>query len=532
LFGPGSRLLRRGDYIWGSFVRPSRVDGYIVGVNPGDRNDVLGRFSFSSTSVDDAVAAAREAVKPWNRYSLEDRSQAIKHFAALIDESAEDLAILITRETGKPLWESREEVASSKRVVRLLADEGPRWLRPKVLREDAAWSDLRPHGAVGVITPFTFPLLIPTLHTAAALLAGNTVVYKPSKFTPGVGQAVAERIDRCRLPRGTFNLVQGSGAAVGHRIATHPGIDALLFSGSYATAQAIRRSTADRPELPALFQCGGKGSALVLPDADIERAAYDLSVSAFATTGQRHNSTARIFITRGVFDSFCERFAARAAEMVIGYGFDEGVFLGPLISDSHRSRYRRMGKDLVAEGHTPIVEANVATVERHRGYYVRPAIYWVAGGSAATAGGGPTGGGSTHTGGSNNQLIDEPVGPIVLVYCVEGLDEAVDLHNRTAFRLSTSVFTAPDGGDAPALAAAIDTGCLNINRGTIGSSLRLPAVGQGRSANGIPADIDLLRFLATPRATLVDRRPFDSSRWVPGTGHLPAPDGGHDGGEG
>lgn len=519
MFGPGSRLLRRGDYIWGSFVRPSRVDGYIVGVNPGDRGDVLGRFSFSSTSVDDAVAAAREAVAPWNRVPVEDRASAVQRFADLLEEDAEDLAILITRETGKPLWEAREEVSSAVRVARLLATDGPRWLKPKVLREDTAWSDLRPHGVVGVITPSTFPLLIPTLHTLASLLAGNAVVFKPSKFTPGTGQAIAERMDRCRLPRGAFNLVQGSGTAVGHRIVSHPGLDALLFAGSYATAQSIRRAIADRPEIPALFQCGGKGAAIVLGDADLERATYDLAVSAFASTGQRHNSTARIFIDRPVFDEFCERFAARASEMVIGYGFDEGVFLGPLVSDSHRTRYRRLGKELVADGHTPILEANVATVEGHRGYYVRPALYWV-----SQSGSGAFAPGSSLSAASSSYLVDEPVGPTVLVYCVDGWDHAVNLHNQMAFRLSTSVFTESEGTQAASMSAALRTGCLNINRGTIGSSLRLPSVGQGRSANGIPADIDLLRFLATPSATLVDRRPFDASRWVPGTGPMPKPE--------
>lgn len=500
MLGPGSRLVRRGDYIWGSFVRPARVDGYVVGVNPGDREDVLGRFSFSSTSVDDAVGAARDAVGDWGRTPVSNRARVVTRFAELLDESSEDLSTLITRETGKPLWEAREEVSSAVRVARLLASDGPRWLRPKVLREGAAWSDPLPHGVVGVITPYTFPLLIPTLHVMAALIAGNSVVFKPSKFTPAVGQAVAERVDRCKLPRGVFNMVQGSGAAVGQRIATHPGLDALLFAGSYETARQIRRATAERPELPALYQCGGKGAALVLDDADLERAVYDLAVSAYATAGQRHNSTARVFVVRRLFDQFCERLAARAGDMTIGYGFDEGVFLGPMISDAHRTRYRKHGKALVAEGHTPIVEASNAVIEGRRGYYVRPALYWVGGAS---------------------RLDDEPIGPMLQVYCVEDADEAIEVHNRMAFRLSTSLFTSLEGAPLHALAARLATGCVNVNRGTIGSSLRLPAVGQGLSANGIPADIDLLRFLATPRATLVDRRPFDASRWVQGTGPMP-----------
>jgi succinylglutamic semialdehyde dehydrogenase len=511
VLGSGHRLVRRGDYLWGSFVRPERVDGYVVGVNPGDKSDVLGRFAFSTTAVDDAVGAARDGLRAWSPTSVDERAAVMLRFVELLEESAEDLAMLITRETGKPVWESREEVASAGRVARLLANDGTRWLKPKVAREGAAWSDMRAHGVCGVITPFAFPLLIPTLHVLAALLAGNTVVFKPSKFTPGVGQALAERLDRCRLPRGAFNMVQGSGAVIGHRIATHPGIDVLLFAGRWSTAAQIRRATADRPELPVLLQTGGKGAAIVCADADLDRAAYDLAVSAFATSGQRHNSTARVFVHRSVAEGFCERLMLRAQELVIGYGFDEGVFLGPLISDEHRARYRKHGKELVAEGHQPLLEAVSAQVEGRRGYYVRPAIYWLA---------------------DDSHLGDETVGPLLHVHPVDDDEHAVQLHNRMAYRISSSVFTDLDRADVPGWSARLSTGILNLNRGTIGSSLRLPAVGQGRSANGISADIDLLRFLTTARATLVDRRPFNSTRWVPGTGSIPVAPGseGDDGG--
>jgi succinylglutamic semialdehyde dehydrogenase len=462
---------------------------------------VLGRFSFSSTAVDDAVGAARDALAAWDATPVDDRAGAVRRFADLLEESGEDIAVLVTRETGKPLWESREEVTSAVRVARLLATEGPKSLRVKMLREGSAWSDMRPHGVVGIITPYVFPLVIPVLHILAALVTGNTVVFKPSKFAPGVGQAIAERVDRCRLPRGAFNMVQGSGAAVGHRVATHPGIDALLFAGSHSTATAIRRATADRPELATVFQTGGKGSAIVAGDADLERAAYDLAVSAFATTGQRHNSTARVFAVREVFDTLADRLATRSRELVIGYGFDEGVFLGPMISDAHRARCRRYTKELVADGHTPILEGGAANVEGRRGYYVRPSIHWV---------------------GSGAFLKDEPIGPIAQLYCVDDIDEAVALHERTSFRSATSLFTS-DATLVESLSTRLSTGCINVNRGTIGSSLRLPAVGRGRSSNGIPGDLDLLTFLTLPRATLVDPRPFDASRWVPGTGTIHKP---------
>ncbi|MCB9662779.1 MAG: aldehyde dehydrogenase family protein [Alphaproteobacteria bacterium] len=494
-----SRLLRRGDYIWGSFVRTGPVDGYIVAVNPGDRSDVLGRFAFTVTAVDEAVGAAHEGRRAWQDTPLEDRGEIVGRFRELLDEVGENLALLITRETGKPLWESRAEVSATARAAKLLVSDGLPLLQPKVLREDTAWSERVPLGVVGVVTPFTYPLLLPSLHCLAALLAGNTVVFKPSKFAPGVGQALAELLDRCRLPRGAFNMVQGSGASVGARLVSHPGLDALLFTGSYDTACKVRAATADRPELPVLLQAGGKAAALVLADADLDLAAYEIAVSAFATAGQRHDAAARVFVDRAIFDTFCERLLARTQELVVGYGFDHGVFMGPMISDAHRKRFRAYADDLQALGHTPVLEGGTAQLDGPRGYYVRPAIYWIT---------------------RDGALDAEPPGPMVQVYCVTDTDHMVSLHEQLASRVSAAIFTRDEGG-AMELAQRLTTGAVYVNRGTSATSLRMPAVPRGRSTNGVPHGAELVRWLTSPQALLVDRRPFDGSRFVPGAGSLP-----------
>lgn len=492
------RLLRRGDYIWGSFLKPERVDGYVVGVNPGDRSDVLGRFPFSESAVDDAVGAAVRGARVWREGSMSQRAQALRRYRENLGKYRDYFASLITRETGKPLWESRQEVLASMRAIDLLLEDGIGLLEPRVLDEAEARSDYRPRGVVGVLSPFVMPLLIPTLATASALLAGNTVVFKPSKFTPGVGQGVAEVVDRCRLPRGAFNLVQGSGSGIGQRLATHPSVDALLFSGSFATAMAIRRATFERPELPTLYQCGGKGSAIVLEDCDLERTVYELAVGAFLTAGQRHNSTARVFVVREVFDQLADELVRRTRNLRIGYGFEEDVLFGPVISENFRTRYRRYGRTLLARGHTPLVESGNLEVAGRRGFYVQPSIYW------------------NNWQNGHGFLNEEPPGPTLLLYRVEDWEEAVQLHNQLVYRLSTSLFTDAANPRTEKVASRLKTGSLNLNRGTIGASLRLPSVGLGRSSNGVPAGIDLLRFLSTPRATLAERRPFDPSQVVPG----------------
>lgn len=500
VFGTGDRILRRGDYIWGAFVRPSGVDGYIVAMNPGDRTDVLGRFTFSVTSVDDAVGAAREGFRMWSGLTVGERVAAIQRYAEHLEEERDQLAVLITRETGKPIWEATEEVILSVRAVRALCKSAAQVCAPNVLREGMAWSSPEPLGVLGVICPFAFPLLKASSHLCAALLTGNTVVFKPSKFAPAVGQAIAERFDRCRLPRGTFNMVQGSGASVGIRIATHPGLDGLLFTGSHETAQTIQKALASRPELPVFFETGGKGSAVVLADADVDRAVYDLTVSAFLTSGQRHDNTGRAFVVRSHFEHFCEALTRRAQDLRIGYGFSEDIFMGPMISDVHRTRYREYARGLVTGGHMPLLEAGVAHVEDFRGFYVRPSLVWVNDGA---------------------HLTHEPPGPLLQLYCVEDAEEAVALHEGQAYRGSTAVYGEPDGAEVAEVLSRISSGYVSVNRGTVGAPLQLSSTGRGRSSRALPSGAKLMNFLVASKAVYVDRRPVDSSRAVPGIGPVP-----------
>lgn len=272
------RLLRKGDYIFGSYVKPEAVDGYINGVNPSDRADVLGRFPFSERSVDQAVEYAAMGYRVWRRLSINDRAGAVHRFREQLMAHQETLAQGITREVGKPLWESRQEVVATIRGIDLLLDDGIDVLAPRIVDEIGARSDRLPRGVVGILCPYNFPLMVAVLQTASAVLSGNAVVVKPSKFTPGVGQAHIDLWDRCRLPRGTVNMVQGPGSVVGTRLATHPDVDIVLFTGAYDTAKTLARLMQGRPELPRLFHSGGKGTAIVLDDAELDRAVYEVLV--------------------------------------------------------------------------------------------------------------------------------------------------------------------------------------------------------------------------------------------------------------
>ncbi len=491
------RLLRKGDYIFGSYVKPEAVDGYINGVNPSDRGDILGRFPFSEASVDEAVEYAGVGYRVWRRMTINDRAGAVHRFRDQMSAHQEVLARLITRETGKPLWESRQEILATIRALDLLLDEGVDALVPRVLDEIGARSDRMARGVVAILCPFNFPIMVAAVHCASALLSGNTVVVKPSKFTPGVGQAHIDLWDRCRLPRGVMNMVQGPGSVVGQRLVTHPDIDVLLVTGSLDTAKTIRRLTMARPELPTMMQCGGKGAALVLDGAEMDRAIYEVMVGAFLTAGQRHNSTARVIVTESVYDDFVAGIVKQTKRIKVGNGLEPQVFLGPLISENLRTRFRRFRRSLVSNGHQMLLEPEPPQVVGN-GFFVRPGIVDI-----RWASGPPV-------------LEIEPPGPMLLVYKVTDWQQAVALHNQIGARISTSLFVNPEDPHLPDIRERLRTGALNINRGTIGASLRLPSVGLGTSCNGISGGVELLQFLSHPRSQLTEVRPFDSLPKLPG----------------
>ena len=491
------RLLRKGDYVFGSFVKPEAVDGYINGVNPGDRTDVLGRFPFSESSVEEAVGYAAVGYRVWRRLSINDRAAAVHRFREQLINHQEKLAQLVTREVGKPLWEARQELMATVRAVDLLLDDGIDVLAPRVIDDIGARSDRLPRGIVAILCPYNFPILVAAVQTASAVLAGNAVIVNPSKFTPGVGQAHIDLWDRCRMPRGTVNMIQGPGSVVGHRLATHPDIDVLLFTGALETARTIGRLTQSRPELPRVIQCGGKGTAIVLDDAELDRSVYEVMVGSFLTAGQRHNSTGRVIVTDGIYDDFVERLTQKSKALTVGYGFDAQVFMGPLISENLRTRYRRFARSMTGQGHTLLL-APEQPKDVGRGFFVRPCIVEV-----DWARGAPV-------------LEGEPPGPTLLVYKVSDWQQAVGLHNQIEARISTSLFVSAENPVVEELKERLRTGALNINRGTIGASLRLPSVGLGTSSNGIGGGVTLLNQLTHPRSQLTEVRPFEGLPKLPG----------------
>ncbi len=492
------RVLRRGDYIHGSFIKPESIEGYLNASNPGDRRDVLGRFPFSVRSIDDAVEAAQAGTRTWRRVGLMDRAAIIGRFREAIAAHAEPLASLLVRESGRPLWECRQEVAASVRAIDAFLDDGLGLIAPRVMEDISGRSDHVPRGVVGLLLPSSMPLFNGVVGSVAGVLGGNGVVMKPSKYAPVIGQAVAEAWDKAKLPRGTFNLVQGPGSVVGQRLVAHAGLDALVHTGSYDTAREVRRALAERPELTAVFQSGGKALAIVCEDAPKDRAVYEIVVGAFLSAGQRPTSTARAIIVGRAWDAIVPEIVRRAQRVRVGYGFDDDIFMGPLSSETARTRFRRYCRALTAKGHVALLEGDVMELSNHRGNYVTPGVYKI-----------------NHDNGAPF-LNEEPPGPLLLLYKAKDIDEAIDLHNRAVYRPVTSVFTRPDNTALADIREQLKTGGIHVNRSTIGSSVRLPASPQGRAGNGLAGAIDLVRALTFARASTTEGRRFEPARVVPG----------------
>lgn len=492
------RFVRKGNYIYGSFLKPQAVDGLINRVNAGDRSDLVGRFPFTEESVDDAVQCARKGFRVWRRVGLNDRAAAVHRFREALAAWQQPLASLMARETGVPAWEARREVLRVVRDLDVLLDDGLQHVAPTVIDPQAARSDRRARGVVAVLAPSITPLYVMAVHVAMAVLAGNSAVFKPSKFTPATGQLTAELWDRCRLPRGLVNMVQGSGSGVGARLVAHPGVDIALFTGSWKGAQAVRRALVDRPDLPVVFQTGGKSTAIVLADADLPRAAFEILVGAFLASGQRPDSTARVIVEERVWGAFAGELVRRAAHLRVGYSHDHDAFVGPLVSDALRTQYRRLLSALQASGAHALLPGDAAHEMSRRGHYVLPVIAEV-----------PWATGPAH-------LADEPPGPALLLYRVADSEQALALHERFHARRACAVFSRQAPSRLQPFTEQLTTGAVLVNRSTLGLPIKVRSAPMGSAGDGHGQGLDLLSHLAVPRGWMADLRAFDPSRELPG----------------
>jgi succinylglutamic semialdehyde dehydrogenase len=468
----------------GALRTPRDPDGALRPANPSDLDDPLGEVPFAGGLVDEAVDAARRAQPGWEALGVESRSHALMRLRDVLMKREDELAHAIAREMGKVLREARAEAKALVAKVDISLHEGLALVPDVDLDARLGWR-WRPHGVLAVLGPFNFPLHLPHGHIVPALLAGNTVVFKPSEVCPHTASVYARAALDAALPPGVLNVVQGDGE-VGARLSAHPGCDGVLFTGSYAVGAKILAANAGQPGRMIALELGGKNAAVVLDDAPLARTAMEVALSAFSTAGQRCTCVSRLVVTRGIADALVDAVADIAARMRVGHAMDPEVFLGPLATREAWERFAAAQAEADREGsgcvREPVGPAVTWEGRAPRGHFVAPRVRRV-----------------TRRDPASRYQREEHFGPDLAVYVVDDLDEAVAVANDTPYGLAAGVWTA-SAESFEACAGRLRVGSLMWNAPTVGASSRLPFGGVGHSGNHRPAGVFSSRYCAWPLA--------------------------------
>jgi len=417
------------NFIDGQFVRGKRE---FADLNPADGSVIAQVTEADESLVDDAVGAAREALRgEWGRLGIRERAARLHRVADVIEERFDTFVAAEVADTGKPVaLASRLDVPRAAANFRVFADlikmTGLESFQTETPDGKGAlnYAARKPLGVVGIITPWNLPLLLLTWKVAPALACGNTVVVKPSEETPATATLLAEVMKDAGIPDGVYNVVHGFGpSSAGEFLTRHPDVNAVTFTGESQTGAAIMKTVAATVK-PVSFELGGKNAAIVFADCDFEEAVNEISNAVFLNTGQVCLCAERVYVERAIFDRFVAALKSKAESLRIGSPLEKTTDLGPLISSQHREKvlsYYRLARDegavLVTGGSVPEFGNTL-----DKGFYVQPTIY-------------------TGLPESARCVKEEIFGPVCHVAPFDTEDEAVSMANDTKYGLAASIWT-------------------------------------------------------------------------------------------
>src|SRR5687767_10792497 len=366
------------NFIAGSWVEPT-TGQYFDNVNPADTTDIVGRFPLSAREdVDKAVASAQRGFERWRRTPAPARGDVIRRAGDILVRRKDEIADLMTREMGKPLTETRGDVQEGIDTAYYAATEGRRLFGhtvPSELRAKWAMSFRRPVGVCGLVTPFNFPLAIPTWKVFPALLCGNAVVLKPAEDVPHTATVLVEILLEAGLPPEVIQLVHGRGETVGAALVKHPGVPVISFTGSTETGRIVGE-TCGRMHKRLSLEMGGKNAMIVMNDADVDLALDGVLWGAFGTTGQRCTATSRLLLQDGIHDELLSRLVDRARAMKLGDGRKQGTDVGPLINEPSVKKVEKYVDIGVAEGADLLCGGKRAEGKAlEKGFFYEPTIF-------------------------------------------------------------------------------------------------------------------------------------------------------------
>ena len=436
--------------------------------NPAEWDDVIGRFPLSGAEdVNRAVESAKRGFEIWKNTPAPARGDVLRRVGDLMTRRKEEIADLMTREMGKPLAETRGDVQEGIDTAYYAGNEGRRLFGhtvPSELRSKWAMSFRRPIGICGLITPFNFPMAIPTWKMFPALVCGNAVILKPAEDVPHTTTVLVEILLEAGLPPEVIQLVHGQGEVVGKAIVEHPDVPVISFTGSTETGRIVGE-TCGRMHKRLSLEMGGKNAQIVMDDANLELALDGVLWGAFGTTGQRCTATSRLLVQGGVHDEFVSKLVQRARAMKLGDGRAKGTDVGPLISEAALKKVEKYIEIGVAEGADLLCGGKrAAQGDLKKGFFHEPTIF-----------------ARVEQGMRIEQ--EEIFGPVLSVVRFKTADEAFAINNGVKYGLSSSVYTSSVEVAFRAL-NELDNGITYINAPTIGAEAHLPFGGVKQTGNG------------------------------------------------
>lgn len=453
----------------------------IKSFDPSTGAEVFEAASATREEVSAAVSAARAAFPGWALTPLEKRIAILRRYKEIIERDADELARIISKETGKPYWETKTESAAVAGKVEISIKAYDERTGVKETASGATRGMLRhkPHGVMAVLGPFNFPAHLPNGHIVPALIAGNTVVFKPSELAPGPGGFIVQAMEEAGIPKGVVNLVHGA-RETGAAVLDVGGIDGVLFTGGYNTGLAIHRKFADRLDVILALELGGNNPLIWWDTDDIDAAAWTVIQSAFLTSGQRCTCARRLIVPEGAAgDKFIDTLARLRDRLIVDQPFaDPQPFMGPVISPRAAEALER-AFDFRAEQGGEVIRA--LSVQDEGSAFVSPGIIDL---TRATA------------------IPDEEhFGPMLAVYRAPDFDAAIARANATAFGLSAGLLS-DDAKKWEKFLALSRAGIVNWNRQTTGAASSAPFGGVGHSGNHRPAAYYAADYCAYPVASM------------------------------
>ncbi len=459
-----------------------------LNINPADHGDVIGAFpSSGAEDVDRAVSAARIAFDLWRLVPAPRRAEILFRAADLLVQRKEKFAKDMTREMGKVLAETRGDVQEAIDEAFYVAGEGRRLFgvtTPSELRNKFCMSVRMPVGVVGLITPWNFPMAIPSWKLLPALVAGNTCVIKPATDTPLSTYNLVQTLVDAGVPPGVVNIVCGTGSGAGAALVEHPQVRAISFTGSSSVGSHVGQRAAATFKQVSL-EMGGKNAMIVMDDANLDLALDGALWGAFGTTGQRCTATSRILLHKSIAAKFTEKFVARAKALKIGNGLDESVEVGPQVNSAQIETSKKYVEIAKNEGAQCLCGGRAMTDGPYaNGTFFEPTV--IAGVKPAM-----------------RIAREEVFGPVVALIEFDSFEQAIEIANSIDYGLSTAIYTRNVNRAFTAM-RDLEAGITYINAPTIGAEVHLPFGGVKQTGNGHREGLGAIEFFTTWKAVYVD----------------------------